>query len=154
MQVGSQPNTYLCYPFLSVPLDTTEWMTYSTHLTLVYPAGNLTPTHPQSTSVAGHHFQSLCKLHSRWQHDIDLVKTLCSDFFFFWAQPNVSSAWRGNRREPKKGGRMTDKRKRMLPEEETYKTLEEAHIKTETITSNSSHYIAGLVLLVFLGKQP
>lgn len=47
---------------------------------------------------------------------------------------------------------MTDKRKGMLPEEETYKTLEEAHVKTEKITSNSSQCVAGLVLLVIFRK--
>ena len=55
----------------------------------------------QSVFLSDPHLQSLYKLHSRWQHDFDQVKTVYSDIL---AQPNIASDLRGSGREKEKVG--------------------------------------------------
>lgn len=85
---------------------------------LAHPAGNLTAAHPQSALASGPHFQSLYKLHSRWQQDIDHIWTLIFCCFVFGLAKCFIFPKRKQKRN-RKGDWVTDNG--MLTEEETNK---------------------------------
>lgn len=77
---GQGPNKQLLLsPFNTLRYNMMNDLFNAHHIGVSYRKDDAYP--PQSAFLSDPHLQSLYKLHSRWQHDFDQVKTSCSDIF-------------------------------------------------------------------------
>ena len=97
---GQGPNKQLLLsPFNTLRYNMMNDLLNAHHIGVSYRKDDAYPL--QSVFLSDPHLQSLYKLHSRWQHDFDQVKTVYSDIL---AQPNIASDLRGSGREKEKVG--------------------------------------------------
>ena len=104
---GQGPNKQLLLsPFNTLIYNMMNDLLNAHHIGVSYRKDDAYP--PQSVFLSGPHLQSLYKLHSRWQHDSDQVKTVCSDIF--GSAKYCLGSKRKWKRERKSGGNQINER--------------------------------------------